>query len=102
MKEETELAPDVKHCPICTQELPISEFGICRARKDGRNLYCKSCIRKTESEFTVSWLQFREVVLPTSSQRGHSPESQPKHLKAYLNSRDILLPPESIEILHEQ
>jgi hypothetical protein len=45
MKEETELAPAVKHCPICTQELPISEFGICRARKDGRNLYCKSCIR---------------------------------------------------------
>src|SRR6476646_7863752 len=45
MKEETELAPNVKHCPICTQELPISEFGICRARKDGRNLYCKSCIR---------------------------------------------------------
>src|SRR6476659_2297792 len=45
MKEETELAPYVKHCPICTQELPISEFGICRARKDGRNLYCKSCIR---------------------------------------------------------
>ena len=45
MKEETELAPKFKHCPICTQELPISEFGICRARKDGRNLYCKSCIR---------------------------------------------------------
>ncbi|MFN2531378.1 MAG: hypothetical protein ABR555_08780 [Pyrinomonadaceae bacterium] len=39
------LPPDLKLCPICTQELPISEFGICRARKDGRNLYCKSCIR---------------------------------------------------------
>lgn len=45
MKEETQLAPDAKHCPICSHELPISEFGICRARKDGRNLYCKSCIR---------------------------------------------------------
>jgi hypothetical protein len=43
MKEE--LVMTVKHCPICSQELPISEFGICRARKDGRNLYCKSCIR---------------------------------------------------------
>lgn len=40
-----QLAPDVKHCPICSNDLPISEFGICRARKDGRNLYCKSCIR---------------------------------------------------------
>jgi hypothetical protein len=38
-------APGIKHCPICSKELPISEFGICRARKDGRNLYCKSCIR---------------------------------------------------------
>jgi hypothetical protein len=45
MKEETQLVPEVKHCPICTHELPIAEFGICRARKDGRNLYCKSCIR---------------------------------------------------------
>ncbi len=46
MKQETELPPNVKHCPICSLELPISEFGICRARKDGRNLYCKSCIRQ--------------------------------------------------------
>jgi hypothetical protein len=46
MKEENLLSPQVKHCPICSQDLPISEFGICRARKDGRNLYCKSCIRQ--------------------------------------------------------
>src|SRR6266516_2061951 len=38
--------PDAKLCPVCSQVLPLSEFGICRARKDGRNLYCKSCIRK--------------------------------------------------------
>src|SRR5829696_1402234 len=43
---EPQLSPQVKNCPICTKELPISEFGICRARKDGRNLYCKSCIRQ--------------------------------------------------------
>ena len=42
---EIQLSPQVKHCPICSKDLPISEFGICRARKDGRNLYCKSCIR---------------------------------------------------------
>lgn len=46
MKEETLLSPQLKHCPICSQDLPIAEFGICRARKDGRNLYCKSCIRQ--------------------------------------------------------
>jgi hypothetical protein len=43
---EIQLSPSVKHCPICSNDLPISEFGICRARKDGRNLYCKSCIRQ--------------------------------------------------------
>src|ERR1044072_2961342 len=43
---EIQLPPQVKNCPICANELPISEFGICRARKDGRNLYCKSCIRQ--------------------------------------------------------
>jgi hypothetical protein len=36
--------PDLKHCPICEKDLPVSEFGICRARKDGRNLYCRVCI----------------------------------------------------------
>ena len=46
MKQAIELPPNVKHCPICSLELPITEFGICRARKDGRNLYCKSCIRQ--------------------------------------------------------
>jgi len=43
---EIPLSPEMKHCPICSNDLPISEFGICRARKDGRNLYCKSCIRQ--------------------------------------------------------
>ena len=46
MKQEIDLPPNVKHCPICSHDLPITEFGICRARKDGRNLYCKSCIRQ--------------------------------------------------------
>jgi len=46
MKEENFLSPQLKHCPICSQDLPVAEFGICRARKDGRNLYCKSCIRQ--------------------------------------------------------
>ena len=43
--EQKQLPPEYKHCPICAKDLLISEFGICRARKDGRNLYCKSCIR---------------------------------------------------------
>jgi len=50
MKSCPERALETKDCPICAQALPVSEFGICRARKDGRNLYCKSCIRKKVTE----------------------------------------------------
>src|SRR6266705_712823 len=50
MKAEAEVFCDEKQCPICTQDLPLTEFGVCRARKDGRNLYCKSCIRRKVTE----------------------------------------------------
>ena len=36
----------MKRCPRCEESLPLSEFGVCRARKDGLNLYCKRCIRQ--------------------------------------------------------
>ncbi len=36
----------MKHCPVCDEDLAVAKFGICRARKDGRNLYCKVCIRR--------------------------------------------------------
>jgi hypothetical protein len=37
---------ELKRCPRCEESLPLLEFGVCRARKDGLNLYCKSCIRQ--------------------------------------------------------
>src|SRR2546429_7869116 len=37
---------ELKTCPRCEESLPLSEFVICRARKDGLNLYCKRCIRQ--------------------------------------------------------
>lgn len=46
MTEESVFICATKLCPICSQTLPQNEFGVCRARKDGRNLYCKTCIRK--------------------------------------------------------
>jgi hypothetical protein len=39
-------AVELKRCPRCEVSLPLSEFGVCRARKDGLNLYCKGCIRQ--------------------------------------------------------
>jgi hypothetical protein len=37
---------ELKHCPRCEEPQPLAEFGVCRARKDGLNLYCKRCIRE--------------------------------------------------------
>lgn len=49
--------PNIKHCPICTKDLPSSEFGMCRARKDGKNLYCRTCIN---AKVATSRLALRE------------------------------------------
>ena len=61
MKSETGVILETKDCPICAQALPISEFGICRARKDGRNLYCKSCIRKKVTESRQVLREYRSA-----------------------------------------
>jgi len=50
-----------KKCPICSQQLPLSEFGVCRARKDGRNLYCKSCIRKKVTDSRRALREYRSA-----------------------------------------
>jgi len=59
MTEELNVAG--KNCPICCQQLPISEFGVCRARSDGRNLYCKSCIRKKVTDSRRALKEYRSA-----------------------------------------
>jgi hypothetical protein len=59
MKEE--LVGAWKNCPICSHDLPLSEFGVCRARKDGRNLYCKSCIRKKVTNSRRALKEYRST-----------------------------------------
>lgn len=53
--------PEIKHCPICTKDLPVDEFGICRSRKDGHNLYCKGCIRKKVARNRRVLREYREA-----------------------------------------
>lgn len=50
-----------KNCPICSLDLPLSEFGVCRARKDGRNLYCKGCIRKKVTDSRRALKEYRSA-----------------------------------------
>jgi hypothetical protein len=73
-----EVAVSHKNCPICSQDLPLSEFGVCRARKDGRNLYCKGCIRKKVTDSRRALKEYRSArkryVSPSLS--GHSGSSQ--------------------------
>jgi hypothetical protein len=54
-------AAPLKNCPICVQDLPLDEFGICRARKDGRNLYCKTCIRKKVTDSRRALKEYRSA-----------------------------------------
>jgi hypothetical protein len=76
MMEELDIAG--KNCPICSLQLPLSEFGVCRARKDGRNLYCKSCIRKkvTESRRALKEYRSSRKRFVSQPQTEHSGTSQ--------------------------
>lgn len=61
MKELVATLPEMKTCPICAKDLPLTDYGICRARKDGRNLYCKSCIRKKVSDSRKAFKAYKSV-----------------------------------------
>src|SRR5215831_7904160 len=61
MTQSVAYAADAKQCPICSEQLPLTEFGICRARKDGPNLYCKSCIRKKVTDSRRAQKAYRSL-----------------------------------------
>ena len=47
-------------CPICSIKLIATEFGVCRSRKTGRNLYCKGCVRKKVTQSRQDLKDFRK------------------------------------------
>ncbi|HZI87758.1 MAG TPA: hypothetical protein VFD48_13070 [Pyrinomonadaceae bacterium] len=61
MKAESDRNSETKECPLCNQALSLAEFGICRARKDGRNLYCKSCIRKKVTDSRQALREYKSA-----------------------------------------
>jgi hypothetical protein len=76
MTERAELIPDSKQCPICSQVLALTEFGICRARKDGRNLYCKGCIRRKVTESRRALKAYKSVRQQYLTQRVLEPGAE--------------------------
>src|SRR2546428_11392279 len=76
MTERADIIPDAKPCPICSQVLPLSEFGICRARKDGRNLYCKSCIRRKVTESRRSLKAYKSMRQQYTTQKVLEPGAE--------------------------
>ena len=44
--ERSHPVTEPKRCPRCAETKPIEEFGVCNARPDKLNLYCKRCIRE--------------------------------------------------------
>src|SRR5216684_2170282 len=80
---------ELKRCPRCEEALPLSEFGVCRARKDGLNLYCKRCIRQKISLSRQALREYKKA----RGKHGSTISSDSSRLaldaKASLNSRRI-------------
>ena len=80
---------ELKRCPRCEEALPLSEFGVCRARKDGLNLYCKRCIRQKISLSRQALREYKKA----RGKHGSTISSDSSRLtldtKTSLNSRRI-------------
>jgi hypothetical protein len=65
---------ETKRCPRCEESKDIGEFGICQARKDGLNLYCKRCIRE---KIAAGRLRLREYKATRKSAAKETPQVVP-------------------------
>lgn len=64
----------MKRCPRCDQVLPLSEFGVDRARKDKMSLYDKKCIRE---KIAIQRAQAREYRALLKQRKPCRPSAQP-------------------------
>ena len=71
---------ELKRCPRCEQSLPVSEFGVCRARKDGLNLYCKGCIRQKIAQSRQALREYKHARIK------HGPTDAPESSRIAIDS----------------
>src|SRR5215831_18300097 len=72
VSQADEIVVELKRCPRCEESLPLSEFGVCRARKDGLNLYCKRCIRQKIALSRQALREYKQARGKHSSSTDHS------------------------------
>src|SRR5438105_7505009 len=80
---------ELKTCPRCEESLPLSEFGICRARKDGLNLYCKRCIRQKISLSRQALREYKKARVKQGSMISSDDSRLTLDTKTSLSSRRI-------------
>jgi delta 1-pyrroline-5-carboxylate dehydrogenase len=69
------ISGSLKRCPRCPSQgreamKPIGAFGICRARPDGLNLYCKRCIREKISASRLALREYKQMRKRREQQMG--------------------------------
>ncbi len=80
---------ELKRCPRCEESLPLSEFGVCRARKDGLNLYCKRCIRQKISLSRQALREYKKARVKHGSTISSDDSRLTLDTKTSLSSRRI-------------
>ena len=81
MRQADVVIVELKRCPRCEESLPLSEFGVCRARRDGLNLYCKRCIRQ---KIAISRQALREY---KSARSKHGPTPGPSRSRVTIEAK---------------
>lgn len=90
----------MKRCPRCKQEKPIDDFGNNRRTPDGKNYYCRECVRKRSFErqsYHATWREMNRDHVNQKSQewaaankekrREISKRSYQKHREAALEKK---------------
>lgn len=89
MTRSAEVSIELKRCPRCEESLPLSEFGICRSRKDGLNLYCKRCIRQKITQSRQALREYKNARIKHGAGNAE-PQQQPSpEVKLNFSSRRI-------------